>query len=82
MSFNYDDQIIFTGTNRGIINVWDLEKMSSTHLGGHTTSVSAMNIFENDGLKNLLITGSLDTNIKVWDIRNKNMVNMFKGHTN
>jgi WD40 repeat protein len=29
----------------------------------------------------LLVTGSLDTNVKVWDLRRKDCINTFKGHS-
>ena len=29
----------------------------------------------------MLISGSLDTNIKVWDLRSKEAVSILKGHT-
>lgn len=28
-----------------------------------------------------MVSGSYDTNIKVWDLRTKDYVHMFKGHT-
>ena len=47
----------------------------SGKLSGHLSNCSTL-------MKNLkyLVSGSLDTNVKVWDYRAKNCVTTFKGH--
>ncbi|KAL4445218.1 hypothetical protein ABPG74_022031 [Tetrahymena malaccensis] len=82
VQFNHSDNILYTGTNRGIINVWDIEaqKLSYT-LKGHVGGISALAIFPYEDQKNMLISGSLDTNIKIWDLRTKEYVHLLKGHT-
>ena len=36
--------------------------------------------FPSEESQNLLISGSYDTNIKIWDIRTKESVAQYKGH--
>jgi len=31
---------------------------------------------------NVLVSGAVDTNVKIWDIRQKQCINTFKGHSN
>ncbi|EAS07712.3 katanin con80 domain protein (macronuclear) [Tetrahymena thermophila SB210] len=82
VQFNHSDNILYTGTNRGIISVLDLEAQKLSHtLKGHGGGISSLAIFPYEDQKNLLISGSMDTNIKIWDLRTKECVHQFKGHT-
>lgn len=49
-------------------------------LKGHTVSVNALASFPNEDKSNLLISGSSDNSIKLWDFRQKQCVNTWKGH--
>lgn len=48
-------------------------------LKGHATSVNCFGIFPEE--PDRLASGSYDTHIKLWDIRNKNNTGMLKHHT-
>ena len=50
-----------------------------TTLKGHTTSVNAMAKFPEERAKHLIVSGSYDTTLKLWDIRAKNQLHQFKG---
>ena len=50
-------------------------------LKGHTVAISALSIFPLEEHKNLLLSGSYDTNIKIWDLRIKTSISTLKGHT-
>ncbi|CAK65864.1 unnamed protein product (macronuclear) [Paramecium tetraurelia] len=80
--FSFCEAEIFSGSNRGIINVWDVEnKRLLQTLKGHSACVNALCIYPSDENKNLLFSGAYDTSIKLWDLRSKTSVNQFKGHT-
>ncbi|CAD8142562.1 unnamed protein product [Paramecium pentaurelia] len=80
--FSFCEAEIFSGSNRGIINVWDVEnKRLLQTLKGHSACVNALCIYPSDENKNLLFSGAYDTSIKLWDLRSKTPVNQFKGHT-
>lgn len=51
----------------------------NTPLRGHSTSVNCFGVYPEDPSK--LVSGSYDTMIKLWDIRDKNCVGTLKGHT-
>lgn len=53
--------------------------MSGT-LKGHTVAVNSLCKFPLEEANNLLLSGSYDSNIKVWDLRQKQVVNTLKGH--
>lgn len=65
------------------LGLWldSLNGVAISTLKGHTVSVTALNTFANDDQSQMLISGSYDTNIKLWDLRSKNCVNTFKGHS-
>lgn len=96
VQFNTNDSDLYTGTNRGIINVWDIEAQKREKpaaaravvevtdgsdtlfpclllvqftLKGHAVGVNTLGIFPYDDANNMLISGSLDTNVKIWDLR-------------
>lgn len=50
-------------------------------LKGHTVSVNALASFPNEDKSNLLISGSSDNSVKLWDFRQKQCVNTWKGHS-
>ena len=43
--------------------------------------MNALSIFPNEDQPNLLMSGSFDTNVKIWDLRKKEAVTILKGHT-
>ncbi len=48
-------------------------------LKGHSTSINCFGIFPE--FSHRMASGSYDTNIKLWDIRDKNNYATLKGHT-
>lgn len=49
-------------------------------LHGHTQAISSLATFKNKLHPNLVISGSFDAGIKIWDLRVKNAVSSFKDH--
>eukprot|EP01017_Pseudomicrothorax_dubius_P012627 TRINITY_DN1530_c0_g1_i2.p1 TRINITY_DN1530_c0_g1~~TRINITY_DN1530_c0_g1_i2.p1 ORF type:complete len:661 (+),score=111.07 TRINITY_DN1530_c0_g1_i2:114-2096(+) len=81
ISFSATEREIFSGSSRGPISTWDIPtQKQQTILKGHTVSVTALTSFLSEDQNHLLISGSYDTNIKLWDLRQKACVNTFKGH--
>jgi katanin p80 WD40 repeat-containing subunit B1 len=50
-------------------------------LVGHRSNCLTVEFFPSPSPSDLVATGSLDTNVKVWDVRRKEAVRTFKGHT-
>jgi katanin p80 WD40 repeat-containing subunit B1 len=61
-------------------NVQILNNKESFSLRGHTSAITVLEKFPSEVDQNLIISGSQDTNIKLWDIRTKESIAQFKGH--
>jgi katanin p80 WD40 repeat-containing subunit B1 len=48
-------------------------------LSGHRSNCLTLDFYPSPSA--MIATGSLDTNVKVWDVRSKNAIRTFKGHT-
>ena len=69
------------GTYGGTIVNWDcVENKAAGKLTGHLTSASAL-IEEKSPNMNIVVSGAVDTNVKMWDLRSKSCVNTFKAHS-
>lgn len=55
---------------------WDNSKYSVRILKGHTSSISTLKM-----LGNTLVSGSVDTTIKIWNLNSKQCISTLKGHT-
>lgn len=60
--------------------MWDLDKRSEiVKLQGHQTKCTCLNY---DGMgSSILVSGSEDTRVKVWDVRSGKCIMTFKDHT-
>ena len=82
VAVSWEETSIFSGSNRGIINVWDILSAKNTPsctLKGHATSVNCFGLFPEQD--NRIASGSYDTHIKLWDVRSKNNIGILKHHT-
>ena len=78
MLIQNDHKRLYSGTVAGTVHVWDLESQSDLYrLQGHLTKCTAL---ANDGSE-ILVTGSQDCKVKVWDQRQGKNVLSFKNHT-
>lgn len=61
------------------VRVWPIERMgSSTELTGHTGRVDQIHWFLNDD--NLLLSGSSDHSVRIWDLRTNNQAAILSMH--
>ena len=49
-------------------------------LNGHFTSCSTIQV-ERQPSPNVVVSGAVDTNVKMWDLRMKQCINTYKGHS-
>lgn len=65
----YDDLYVIFGNNKGKIRFWNIQtSQCCVTFDAHLKSVYCLKLI----LKHILISGSRDTSIKIWDIKNKN----------
>ena len=77
--FNRDEDIVLAGSRGGAVKVWDLEsggRLLRT-VPGHKSSCSVVDCHP---LGEIFLSGAVDATLKLWDVRQKNCVQMFKGH--
>ncbi|MBK9717572.1 MAG: hypothetical protein IPO85_08685 [Saprospiraceae bacterium] len=79
ISKSKDQKFIASGSDAGIIKIWNINDKSSIELLGHTTKILSVNfskIKKDD--RELLISGSEDGTSKIWDISTgKELITMF-----
>ena len=62
----HDEKTVAVGYTDGSVKIFGIDsQLSSVILSGHTTSVTTLQ-YNHDGTK--LCSGSLDTNVIVWDV--------------
>merc|ERR1711933_230392 len=84
-----------TGSNDNTIKLWDISTkeciftfegcnrtsiMQSCNKKGHSSTVNSLDKYDQDG-KTVLVSGSLDNAIKLWDLDSKSLVTTLTGHT-
>ncbi|ETO01316.1 F-box and wd40 domain protein [Reticulomyxa filosa] len=74
---------IFNGHIRGIycIDISSSLQNNDNNNIGHEGSVSIIKYGSNE-LKNIILSGSWDKSIRLWDIRSYQQIQLFNGHTN
>lgn len=73
---------MFAGTDGGSVYGWDLSSSKySIKLSGHLTTCNFLQVSTDEEDANLLITGSGDTNVRVWDVRTGKSEHTFKNHS-
>jgi WD40 repeat protein len=73
LAFSATAEQIFAGTFGGTVHIWDLAtKKEVAKLQGHLTKTTCLN---SDQMGNtVLVTGSEDTKVKVWDLRSNKCI--------
>lgn len=71
---------LYTGLKGGGIIIFDLESSKvKFNLQGHSSMITAMCLAKVKETPAVLVSGSLDGKVKIWDLRSKNNINI-KGH--
>eukprot|EP00668_Euglena_longa_P002184 GGOE01002528.1.p1 GENE.GGOE01002528.1~~GGOE01002528.1.p1 ORF type:complete len:628 (+),score=97.90 GGOE01002528.1:81-1964(+) len=80
VTFDYEEELVVSGSSGGTIKVWDLnsERMQKSFNYGHKTNVTCLDYHP---FGNFFCSGSADTQVKVWDLRKKSYLQTYKGHT-
>ncbi|RZB45766.1 Katanin p80 WD40 repeat-containing subunit B1-like isoform D [Glycine soja] len=89
VSFDSSEVLVAAGAASGTIKLWDLEEAKSTRLlaisfnvvrtlTGHRSNCTSVDFHP---FGEFFASGSLDTNLKIWDIRKKGCIHTYKGHT-
>ncbi len=82
MILNQSDTELYSGSQSGLIVVWDLESnMVKYNLHGHSTTCTAMALAKINKRAMFLTSASLDGKLKVWDLRMRSAILNFKGHS-
>ena len=78
--FNNTEESVNAGSQGGTIKVFALSSGGKTvrNLSGHRSDVLCL---DTHPYHPYLLSGSADTNIKVWDIRRKNCMGTYRGHS-
>ncbi len=81
--FSSNGTSLFSGSLGSTVHVWNLNSASEVaKLRGHKTTATC--VYGEESNPNMVVTGSEDTNIKLWDVRlksNNNCTMTFTGHT-
>ena len=78
--FNQDEKYVFVGTMGGSIHMWDLEAQRiCISLREHMNSCNSLAVPFSPAAFTL-VSGSQDTNVKIWDLRSGKSFCTFKEH--
>ena len=78
--FSRDEKYAFAGTAGGSIHMWDLESQKIVvSLKEHRNACNCLAVPSSPSMASL-ISGSQDTNVKVWDLRTGKSSHTFRAH--
>lgn len=76
-----DEQYLAVATNLEQVRVYDLATMSCSYvLAGHTDIVVCLDTCLSSSGRTLLVTGSKDNNVRLWDVGRKSCIGIGIGH--
>jgi WD40 repeat protein len=74
IGFDSDAQHLFAGTEGGSVYAWNLQSQKANILKGHKTAITSI-AYEKQS--NIIATASVDSNVKIWDLRASNSQAIF-----
>uniref|UniRef100_A0A182VV55 Katanin p80 WD40 repeat-containing subunit B1 n=1 Tax=Anopheles minimus TaxID=112268 RepID=A0A182VV55_9DIPT len=78
VKFAYSDDFVYSADDTGVIKRWNLNASDSTSLFGHMKSVRTLDFYPYSDT--YLVSGSNDTSIRLWDVREKVCIKRYRGH--
>uniref|UniRef100_A0A182Y4T1 Katanin p80 WD40 repeat-containing subunit B1 n=2 Tax=Anopheles stephensi TaxID=30069 RepID=A0A182Y4T1_ANOST len=78
VKFAYSDDFVYSADDTGVIKRWNLNASDSTSLFGHMKSVRTLDFYPYSDT--YLVSGSNDTSIRLWDVRDKVCIKRYRGH--
>ncbi|GAX83483.1 hypothetical protein CEUSTIGMA_g10908.t1 [Chlamydomonas eustigma] len=76
VTFDHNEEVVAAGASSGSIKLFDLDQAKVTRaMSGHRSNVLCLELSQYG-----LLSGSMDTNVKVWDLRGRDVMCTFKGH--
>ncbi|KAH0640950.1 hypothetical protein KY285_037536 [Solanum tuberosum] len=76
-----DEQFLAAATNVEQVRVYDLKSKSCSYvLSGHTDTILCLDTCVSNSGRTLIVTGSKDNNVRLWDYENKACVGVGIGH--
>ncbi|KAK7919212.1 hypothetical protein WMY93_010496 [Mugilogobius chulae] len=80
LQLNASEEKVIAGSQSGSIKIWDLEAAKILRpLMGHKANITSLGCHPLS--ENFLASSSMDTNIKLWDVRRKGYIFRYQGHT-
>ena len=82
MCFSKDERYLFAASNAGSIVVWDVHHQRVVLTWKeHLSQCTALSSMDNPVVgHHILVSGSNDTNIKIWDLRSKSSASTLRSH--
>uniref|UniRef100_A0A182TU19 WD_REPEATS_REGION domain-containing protein n=1 Tax=Anopheles melas TaxID=34690 RepID=A0A182TU19_9DIPT len=78
VKFAYSDDFVYSADDTGVIKRWNLNASDSISLFGHMKSVRTLDFYPYSD--SYLVSGSNDTSIRLWDVREKVCIKRYRGH--
>ncbi|GMH67959.1 hypothetical protein TrST_g4181 [Triparma strigata] len=78
LSYNEEGTALFSAGQDKTITSWKVDSLKTDslyHLKGHQAGISCIDVG-----KDILVSGSLDQTVKVWDLKEKHQITSFKEH--
>jgi katanin p80 WD40 repeat-containing subunit B1 len=80
VKFSYDESRLYAGSFGGTLFVYNYERGKVTNtLRGHLTFCRCV-VDQKEDMGNYVVSGASDTNVKVWDLRQKAAIATYKEH--
>lgn len=77
VALSHDHQTLVSGSEDGLIRMWNLDSGQFRPLAGHQAAVYAVAI---SAEQNMIVSGSQDKTVKIWDMQSGVLIDTLTGH--